>query len=58
LVWFLGQLDDREAQLLLSIGRNGRLILWIRTGEDSEGWYAVEPAGLRCLYRNGPDNWR
>ena len=42
---------------LLSTGRavlcvnpkTGAMILWIRTGEESEGWFSVEPIGLRRL---------
>jgi hypothetical protein len=26
------------------------MILWTRTGEETEGWFAVEPTGLRRLY--------
>jgi hypothetical protein len=43
---------------VLQVGRHGRLILWIRTSEGSECWFSVEPAGFRCLYRNGPETWR
>jgi hypothetical protein len=38
---------------VLSVARHGCLmILWLRTGDDSEAWFSVEPTGLRCLYRH------
>ena len=41
-----------EVAVLRRRRSTGALILWVRTGEDSEGWFSVEPAGLRCLYRH------
>ena len=38
---------------VLSVARHGCLmILWLRTGEQSEAWCCVEPTRLRCLYRH------
>jgi hypothetical protein len=44
---------------VLRAARHGCLmILWIANGADREAWFSVEPAGLCCLYHNGPDTWR
>ena len=54
-----GQESAAIARLPRTRARHGCLMmLWMRTGDDSEAWFSVEPAGLHCLYRNGPDTWR
>jgi hypothetical protein len=45
-----------SGEAILRLGRHDRhLILWVRTGEVTEAWFAVEPTGLCCLITTAAD---